>query len=237
MLELSDNRIMGFVRDFKVTPRRNTWQILIGCLFILSACSEFQGYVNPNLGPHLYKNVAMIVSKSTNSIESALLEEVTQRVEQRLDNFSYFSEFYSKSQTQSYLQQHLPLQLQMNQFETTFALTGISDKNITSQFGKALHVEQLLMIQVDELPCSECDAGKQLLIKFNLVDVFTGTLLWRGRVLKELVAENRESSVFRTMVMQSVELMLDEFTSSFKASDQSWVTNNFKKMGSLFDIF
>ena len=220
-----------------MTPRRNTWQILIGCLLVLSACSEFQGYIDPNPGPHLYKNVAMIVSKSTNSVETALLEEVTQRVEQRLINFSNFSGFYSKSQTLSLIQQDLHLQMQMNEFESTFALTGISDKNITAQFGKALQVEQLFVIQVDELPCSGCDAGKQLLIKFNLVDVFTGTLLWRGRILKELVAEDMESSVFRTVVMQSVDLMLDEFTNNFKASDQSWVTKNFKKMGSLFDIF
>ena len=218
-------------------PRHYTWQISFACIFILSACSDFGGYVKPDLGPHLYENVAMIVVKSQNSIEKALLEEVTQRVEQRLKNFSEFSGFYSTSQTQAFFQQNPQLQIQMTQHESTFALTGISDKNITSQLGKALQVEQLFMIQVDELPCSECDAGKQLLIKFYLVDAFTGSLLWRGRIHKNLDTEDIESSVFRRMVMQSADLMLSEFTSSFNASEQSWLTNNLRKLRSLFNIF
>ena len=213
------------------------WNILIGFFLILSSCSDYRGYVVPDTSPHLRKNVALIAAKSSNSVEAPLLEAVTERVEQRLNDFSEFSRFYFAAQTQSFLRQYPQLQLRMVQLESTFALSGISDKNISSHLGETLEVEQLFIIQMDEIPCSECSAGAQFLIKFYLVDAFTGSLLWRGRVHKELDAEDMEKSAYKTMVIESTDLMLDEFEDDFNVAKQNWVSKNLKKLTSLFDIF
>lgn len=199
----------------------------------MSGCLEATLYTVSDNTPYVYKRVALVVAKSSASIDPSLLKATTKKVEQRLEAFPEFSQFLSIAESDRRYGENTELKYQSVQYTRTFALTGISDKNISSQIGNALQADQLFIIQADRIICTECDAGQQLMLKFYLIETQTSRLLWRGRIHQKLDMEEIEEDAFATLVMDATDVLLNEFEATFKVRWHRQRYENLKKLSTL----
>ncbi len=190
---------------------------LLILLFPIMGCTDASIYTTPDTVPHLKKNVVLLVAKPTSlsAINSKLINHITKKVEAHLQEFPSFSQFIPISQSQQFFQRNPQLHAETNQYVATFALTGVSDKDVSSRLGNALNAEQIFILQLDKYPCSECDSGRAYLLKFYLLDAQTGALLWRGRINENLDEEDIEEAAFANLVDEAVDTILEEFIRRF----------------------
>ena len=206
--------------------------ILATCLF-LAGCRtvNMNVYIVSENRPYLDQAVALAVAQSSTSVAEPLLHAAQKRVEERLEKFSEFSQFLSIAEGARRYGDNAELKYQSVQYTLTVALTGISDKNISSQMGKVLQVDQLFLIQAERIACVECGAGEKLIVKFYLIEAQTSQLLWRGRFDQPLDEEDLEQTAFNNLLMETVDLLLDEFTTTFKKRWHRQRYENLKKLG------
>jgi len=214
--------------------KKNDWKgrgVLFGLIGALFGCTDSIVHSVPDMSPFVQKNVALLVTKPSVALEPQLVNAITQKVEQRLTQFSSFSSVLRTSQMDTFFKEHLDLKYQTLQYVTSFALTGVSDKDHSSRLAKDLSVEQFLILDFNHYPCSTCNSGKQLVVKFHLLGAATGELIWRARVLTELDEDDVEQKRFAEIVTESTETILEDFIDTFKIPWHFRRYENLKKRG------
>ncbi|MBF0276663.1 MAG: hypothetical protein HQM13_02670 [SAR324 cluster bacterium] len=199
--------------------KKNAWKwrfLLCGLAGFLFSCTDDIVFLVPNTSPFVNKNAALLVSKPTASIKPQLVRAITEKVEKRLAKFPSFSKLLLSSEVDSFLNQRIELKYKTVQYVATFVLTGVSDKDISTQLGKELGADQLLILDFSQYPCSNCESGVQLAVKLHLLEAASGDLLWRGRVHTELDQEEVEKEEFERIVIESTEMILDDFVRTFR---------------------
>lgn len=205
--------------------------IFATCL-LLAGCrtANMNVYIVSDNTPYLEKAVAFAVAHSSTSLERSLLDAAQRRVEQRLETFSEFAQFLSIEETNQRYGDNAQLKYQSVQYTLTVALTGISDKNISSKMGEALQVEQLFLLQAERIACVECGAGEKLVVRFYLIEAQTSELLWRGRFDQSLDEDEVEPEALADLLLETVDLLLDELTLTFKKRWHRQRYENLKKL-------
>ncbi len=214
--------------------KKNDWKgrwVLFGLIGSLFGCTDSIVYSVPDVSPFVQKNVALLVTKPSVAIEPQLVNALTQKVEQRLTKFSSFSKMLRTSQMESFFKEHLDLKYQTLQYVTSFALTGVSDKDLSSRLAKGLSVDQFLILDFNQYPCSTCNSGKQLLVKLHLIGSTTAELIWRARILTELDEADVEKKRFAEIATESTESILEDFIETFKIPWHFRRYENLKKRG------
>ncbi len=197
----------------------------------MMGCTDTSIYTTPDTVPYLKKSVILLSAKpiSFSASNSQLIDIITKKVERRLETFQSFSKFIPISQSQLFFQKNPQLHAETRQYVSTFTLTGVPDKDISSRLGEALEAEQIFIVQLEQYPCSDCESGTSYLLKFYLVEAHTGTLLWRGRISQDLDNDDIEANAFAALVNEAADAILDEFTKRFRIRWHRLRYENLKK--------
>lgn len=187
--------------------------ILLEISFLLCSCSNTL-FIVKDTTPFVNKRAGILVVSQNPNLGESLEDEIYNYVENRLRNFSSFSKFNTRKETDIVLKENTQLLKQSELLITTMAWTGITDKNISKKLAKKLNIDQLFIFQIEEIPCKSCDGQCEIMIKARLVDANTGKLIWLGRDMFSLKEKERENKL-KTYTMNKTTELIDDFTSEF----------------------
>ncbi|MGK5092865.1 hypothetical protein WDW89_12720 [Deltaproteobacteria bacterium TL4] len=205
-------------------------------IILLSSCTNTKSsiYSKTDLVPYIRKPVAFFVVSPGDSLPPKLWSTLVSKVEQRLKEFPSFEKVLAQEALNKIAVKNPHLKQLQHRYSTTLALTGISDKDLAFQLKEQLKVEQFLIMQLEEYPCTEesdsCETSQQLLIRLQLIDASTGEQIWRGRINQLLSIADLEPPNFAARTLQLTEELLQMIEQGFNIPWHRSRYENLKKM-------
>jgi len=96
----------------------------------------------------------------------------------------------------------------------TLTNISVSDKDISRPMAEYLNVDNLVVLQIDNWPCSECLLDDRIRIKIKIVNAHSSAILWTG--IDEIYTLNYQSDHFPEMANILLTDLFQNFYNRFK---------------------
>jgi hypothetical protein len=196
--------------------------------FLLSACQFPVVTSEPDFFQYRNQRVALITFKAADRIPNTTWEAMRQQTLQAFQAHPEVAAAYFASEVNA-SSPNFPNRLR--RFRTTFALTGIVEKDLAEPLRADLNADLLFLLQLEEYPCTEdCPSDRQFLLRLKLVDFRDGRTLYQARFNYQLDEDEREPEALAALVAEWNQRMLNRWNADFRTPWHRWRYENLKPL-------
>ena len=195
---------------------------LVGIFVFVGACKTLDSKGKKDLYPYIKKPLAFIVANPPNTLKT-FFPKVIKSTEVRLREFPYLGRLIGIDEQNEKFKKNLKLRSAFRTYLNTLSLTGISDKKIAWELGKALDSQLFLFLDFTSFSCTVgCPSNLQWIIRLKLVDVNSGDLIYWVRKRHELSEDQIINESYEELAEKFISEVVNEFGSGFVVPWHQW---------------
>jgi len=174
----------------------------------------------------LGKSVALFLVNGTTAVPDDFLRVLDSRFRQKISESALYPTVAELAEQEAVFSRLRQLNQTKNLYLETLTQVSVSNKDLSSQIGKTLQVDNLLVLQIDRWPGPQREIGSYLSMKIRLVETATGLIIWNSSGEINLVKPLQPEDLIRTANDLSDQL-LNAFYHCFK---QKWHKKRYSQL-------
>ena len=201
-------------------------------LFI-SGCTIYSENSLPDLYPYTDKTIIVLQGVKPSGISSEKWMEFRNEVEEEISKNPWIGEIRGYEVQKSTWKENQQLRLDQEQFKTSLALAGITEKSLAEKLSKGHRVDQVLLHQFIAYPCTEeCTSAETWLMRVQLIDLSNGIQIHRVRSIYKPDDDELDELAKEEAVLSLTRDLLERFKESFVVPWHRLRYENLKSLGS-----
>ncbi len=184
---------------------------------------------HPETADIMGKSVAVFTVVVTPDAPQALVESLHHKLLKRLSDNGLYELVLSDQVLNERLSANPKLVQAKEIYLDSLTAVSVSDKDISNPLGKTLKVENLLIFQLDQWPCTGCRQSSTLRMKLRLVDSESSFVLWTGIAEIQKVTQ-KELEDPDALGLNLADQLIDEFYLCFM---KKWHRKRFDNLAKL----
>ena len=149
----------------------------------ISGCTIYSEHSVPDLYPHKGKNILLLQGVKPSGINSKVWTELGLEVEKQVSGHRWLGEIRGFDSQKASWRENQQLRLDLEQFKTSLALAGITEKTLAAKLSSAHKVDHALLYQFIAYPCTlECTSPETWIMRLQLIDLSNGLQIHRVRL-------------------------------------------------------
>ena len=198
-----------------------------------SGCTIYSENSLPDLYPHTGKTILVLQGIKPSRIRAEKWMELRNEVEKEISKNPWIGEIRGYEVQKSTWKENQQLRLDQEQFKTSLALAGITEKSLAEKLSKGHNVEQILLHQFITYPCTEeCTSAETWLMRIQLIDLSNGVQIHRVRSIYKPDDDELDGLPREEAALSLTRDLLERFKESFVVPWHRLRYENLKSLGS-----
>ena len=196
----------------------------------IAGCQTPVTLSEPDFFPYRQKKVALLTFNAADTLSQETWQNLISHTVDTFQNHPEFASFLTESELEKALQNVPGLANVLQRYRTTMVFVGVSDKDLVRPLQKTVKIDQFLLIQLEDYPCTEsCPSDLQFLLRLKLFELQSGLLIYQIRLNYEVDEEELLPEVLSKLVLAKAQEILAEFSAKIKVPWHRWRYENLKK--------
>ena len=210
--------------------------LLLPLVFIslfISGCTIYSENSLPDLYPHKGKTILVLQGVKPSGMSGAKWIELRNEVEKRISKNPWTGKIREYEVQKSTWKENQQLRLDQEQFKTSLALAGITEKSLAEKLSTGHGVDQVLLHQFISYPCTEeCTSSETWLMRVQLIDLSNGIQIHRLRSIYKPDDDELDGLPREEAALSLTRDLLERFNDSFVVPWHRLRYENIKSLGS-----
>ena len=208
------------------------WALLL-LMITLGSCKSIDVKGKPDFLPYMLKPVAFLPTKSPKYLES-IWPDLMNKIEQFLRKIPALGKITGIKELNNKLDANSKLRSEYKTYISTLTLTGISDKEIALRLEDEFESPYFLFLDFVSFPCTkECPSDEQWVIRLKLIEVNTGEIIFRARLLHQVEEDEQNVKLYQNLAENMISEIMEEFKENFIVPWHRWRYEHIKKVSEI----
>ena len=182
----------------------------------VSGCTIYSENSLPDLYPHTGKAILLLQGVKPSGIRYELWNDLGLEVEKEASSHPWLGDIRGIELQRTTWRKNQQLRLDQEQFKTSLALAGITEKTLAAKLSVGHGVDQVLLYQFITYPCTEeCTSPETWLMRMQLIDLNSGLQIHRVRLNYKPDDDELEGAPREETALSLTRDLLEKFKESF----------------------
>jgi len=180
----------------------------------------------------LKQSAALLFVNEASGLPDTVFFQLRNRVRERITQMRFFTKLLNPEEMDRFFANKRNLKQLKDIYLEGLTAVSVSNKDISSHLGKRLKIENLIVFQIDQWPCGDCEIDTRMIMKLRVVDAESGFIVWTG-IIERYELTRQKTDELPTLALHQAEELLDIFHSRFR---KKWHTLRYKNLALISTI-